>query len=169
MKDLIKKILKENEDEFGWAHDLDPNEAETDIKEFFLTVENDYDFEGEELYKMIIEAGARDLMKIKAIGEFVYDEVQTIRDRGYDDGLDDCSCDGCCDDFVHYDTHEEEKEIVREEAYEDGKREGIEEGRAESESEIEDLQVEIAELKERIEELENQLNENINKKNIKRI
>ena len=38
-----------------------------------------------------------------------------------------------------------------------------------SESEIEDLQVEIAELKERIEELENQLNESINKKNIKRI
>ena len=169
MKDLIKKILKENEDEFGWAHDLDPSEAETDIKEFFLAVEDEYDFEGQDLYNMIIEAGARDLTKIKAIGEFVYDQVKSVRDRGYDDGHNDCGCDGCCDDFVHYDTHEEEKEMVREEAYEDGKQEGIEEGRAESESEIEDLQVEIAELKERIEELENQLNENINKKNIKRI
>jgi hypothetical protein len=169
MKDLIKKILKENEDEFEWAHDLDPSDAESDIKQFFLAVEDEYVFGGEDLYKMIIEAGARDLMKIKAIGEFVYDETQAVRDRGYDDGRDDCDCDGCCDDFVHYDTHEEEKEQAREEGYEDGKQEGIEEGRAESESEIEDLQVEIVELKERIEELENQLNENINKKNIKRI
>lgn len=169
MKNLIKKILKENEDEFGWAHDLDPSEAETDIKQFFLAVEDEYDFEGQDLYNMIIEAGARDLTKIKAIGEFVYDETQAVRDRGYDDGNSDCGCDGCCDDFVHYDTHEEEKEEAREEGYDDGKREGIEEGRAESESEIEDLQVEIVELKERIEELENQLNENINKKNIKRI
>ena len=119
MKNLIKKILKENEDEFGWAHDLDPSEAETDIKEFFLAVENDYAFEGEDLYNMIIEAGARDLTKIKAIGEFVYDEVQSVRDRGYDDGRDDCDCDGCCDDFVHYDTHEEEKEQAREEGYEE--------------------------------------------------
>jgi len=169
MKDLIKKILKENEDEFEWAHDLDPSDAESDIKQFFTAVEDEYVFGGEDLYKMIIEAGARDLMKIKAIGEFVYDETQAVRDRGYDDARDDCDCDGCCDDFVHYDTHEEEKEQAREEGYEDGKQEGIEEGRAESESEIEDLQVEIAELKERIEELENQLNENINKKNIKRI
>lgn len=158
MKDIIKKILKENEDEFEWAHDSSADDLENDIKYHFKEIE-EYGFEGEDLYNMIIDAGALSLMKIKSIGEFVHEQIEAVHDRSYqrgrDDGYDDCSCDGCCDDYVWYETHDREVE--------EAKEEGIEEGRAESDSkigdllvEIEDLQIEIAELKERIEELENE-------------
>ncbi len=36
MKNIIKKILKENEDEFEWAHDLNTDDVEKRVKSGFM-------------------------------------------------------------------------------------------------------------------------------------
>jgi len=154
MKNLIRKILKEEQDEFEWARGLDVNQAEKEIKKPFVRVEYDFSFDGPELYQMLVDAGIRDIDKLSEIGDFVYSETETVYDNGVDSGRDSCDCDGCCDDYVYYEEADREKEEAREE--------GREEGR-------ESAQEEIEELKSRIEELESQLNETVNKKNTKRI
>ena len=158
MKNLIRKILKEENDEFEWARGFDTKEVEKQIRRKFNAAEYEYSFEGEQLYDMLVAAGIKDIDKLQEIGELIYDEASSLWDRGRESGLDDCGCDGCCDDYVYYDDH---RDAVRE-AKEEGEEEGYERGRADSESEIEDL-------KSRIEELESQLNETVNKKNTKRI
>jgi len=162
MKKLIRKILKESDDEFEWAHDLNTDDVEKRIKSGFRNVEYDFSFNGLELFQMLVDAGIKDAQTLQTIGDYLYRESQKVYDNGVDSGRESCDCDGCCDDYVWYETAEEEKEQAREEGYEDGKSEGIEEGRAESEEEI-------ADLESKIEELENQLNESYNKKNYKRI
>ena len=164
MRNLIKKILKES-DEYDWVKDnFDTSDVENEMKKKFLELENDFSFDSD-LYNRIIDAGANDVLKIKSLGQFIYDEVESIQERAYDDGreagYDDCSCEGCCDDYVWYEDARRDKEDAEEEGYERGKEE--------SETEIQELKDEIQELKDKIEELENQLNENINQKNIKRI
>ena len=161
MKNLIRKILKEENDEFEWARGFDTNEVEKQIRKKFNAAEYDYSFEGEQLYDMLVAAGVRDIDKLQEIGELIYDEASSLWDRGRESGLDDCGCDGCCDDYYDWDYVQEQKEEAREE--------GRDEGREESESEIQELKDEISELKEKIEELESQLNETVNKKNTKRI
>ena len=164
MRNLIKKILKES-DEYDWVKDnFDTSDVENEMRKKFLELENNFSFDSD-LYNRIIDAGANDVLKIKSLGQFIYDEVESIQERAYDDGreagYDDCSCEGCCDDYVWYEDARRDKEEAEEEGYE--------RGREESETEIQELKDEIQELKDKIEELENQLNENINQKNIKRI
>ena len=158
MKNLIRKILKEENDEFEWVRGFDTKEVEKQIRKKFNAAEYEYSFEGERLYDMLVEAGIKDIDKLQEIGELIYDETSSLYERGVDSGRDSCDCDGCCDDYVYYEDHRND---VRE-AKEEGEEEGYERGRADSESEIEDL-------KARIEELESQLNETVNKKNTKRI
>jgi len=158
MKNIIRKILKEENDEFEWARGFDTKEVEKQIRKKFNAAEYEYSFEGEALYDMLVQAGVRDIDKLQEIGELIYDEVSSLWGRGLESGLEDCGCDGCCDDFVYYSDH---RDAVRE-AKEEGEEDGYERGRADSESEIENL-------KARIEELESKLNETINKKNTKRI
>jgi hypothetical protein len=164
MRNLIKKILKES-DEYDWVKDnFDTSDVENEMRKKFLELENKFSFDSD-LYNRIIDAGANDVLKIKSLGQFIYDEVHSIQERAYDDGreagYDDCSCEGCCDDYVWYEDARRDKE--------DAEEEGYERGREESETEIQELKDEIQELKDKIEELEDQLNENINQKNIKRI
>ena len=154
MKNLIRKILKEENDEFEWARGFDTKEVEKQIRKKFDRAEYDFSFEGNQLYDMLVQAGVRDIDKLQEIGELIYDEVESLWDRGRESGLEDCGCDGCCDDYYDWDYVQEKKE------------EGREEGRDEVREELES---EIQELKDRIEELESQLNETVNKKNTKRI
>jgi len=154
MKNLIRKILKEENDEFEWARGFDTKEVEKQIRKKFDRAEYDYSFEGNQLYDMLVAAGIRDIDKLQEIGELIYDETSSLWERGRESGLEDCGCDGCCDDYYDWDYVKEKKE------------EGREEGRDEVRDELES---EIQELKDRIEELESQLNETINKKNTKRI
>lgn len=165
MKNLIRKILKEENDEFEWARGFDTNEVEKQIRKKFDRAEYDYSFEGNQLYDMLVAAGIRDIDKLQEIGELIYDETSSLWERGRESGLEDCGCEGCCDDYVWYEDHRND---VRE-AREEGDEEGYERGREESESEIQELKDEISELKEKIEELESQLNETVNKKDTKRI
>ena len=158
MKNLIRKILKEENDEFEWVRGFDTKEVEKQIRKKFNAAEYEYSFEGERLYDMLVEAGIKDIDKLQEIGELIYDEASSLYERGVERGQESCDCDGCCDDYVYYEDHRND---VRE-AKEEGEEEGYERGRADSESEIEDL-------KARIEELESQLNETVNKKNTKRI
>jgi len=148
MKNLIKKILKEEQDEFEWARGLDVNQAEKEIKRPFVGVEYDYSFDGPELYQMLVDAGVRDINKLKEIGEFLHGEVESVYDRGKEAGYDNCDCDGCCDDYVYYEDADRDKEEAREEGYQSG-----------YDSAKEDSESEIEELKSRIEELESRLNE----------
>lgn len=158
MKNLIRKILKEENDEFEWARCFDTEDVEKQIQKKFYDVEDNYNFDGPRLYDMIVEAGVRDIDKLQEIGGFIYDETSSVYEKGRDAGYDDHSCEGCCDDYIYYDEH---RDAVND-AKEAGDEEGYERGREESESEIN-------ELKSRIEELESQLNETVNKKNTKRI
>ena len=162
MKNLIRKILKEEQDEFEWARGFDTSEVEKQIFKPFRDVEYEYNFDGPQIYNLLVDAGIKDIDKLKEIGEEIYDQVRSVyndgRDSGYESGRDDCDCDGCCDDYVYYEDVDMEKEEAREEGYENG----YNTAKSEMESEIEDL-------KSIIEDLESRLNESTNQKNIKRI
>jgi hypothetical protein len=158
MKNIIRKILKEEQDEFEWVRGFDTSEAEKTVKKPFAKIESDYNFDAFNIYDMMVDAGIKDVDKLMEIGEEMYDQVERVyddgRDSGYDSGRDDCTCEGCCDDYVYYEDADREKEEAEEEGYNRGREEAADE---------------IQELKDRIEKLESQLNESINKKNIKRI
>lgn len=162
MKNLIRKILKEENDEFEWARGFDTKEVEKQIRKKFNAAEYEYSFEGERLYDMLVKAGIKDIDMLQEIGELIYDEVESLYERGVDSGRDSCDCDGCCDDYVYYEDHRDAVREAKEEGDEEGYGRGLDDARSESESEIEGL-------KSRIEELESQLNETVNKKNTKRI
>jgi hypothetical protein len=162
MKNLIRKILKEENDEFEWVRGFDTKEVEKQIRKKFNAAEYEYSFEGERLYDMLVEAGIKDIDKLQEIGELIYDEASSLYERGVDSGRDSCDCDGCCDDYVYYEDHRNDVREAKEEGDEEGYGRGLDDARSESESEIEGL-------KSRIEELESQLNETVNKKNTKRI
>jgi len=147
MRSLIKKILKEQEDDFEWTKDLDVHLAEKEIKKDFIKVTNELNFNGETLYQMLTDSGIHDLEKLKEIGEFVYqqaDHTYTYAQDNYD-----YACDGCCDDMYYYEDIQEYKDDAREE--------GRQEGKSESEAEIEELRGQINELQDTIEELHNKL------------
>ena len=150
MKNIIRKILKEAEDEFEWAHGLDINAAEKEVKSDFLNLDRQFGFEGDELYSMLIGAGITDISKLKEIGAHVHTEVESVWESGKDYGFEnaDSTCEGCCDDYVYYEEADRDKEEARDEGYQSG----FESAKSESESEIE-------KLKSRIEELESRLNE----------
>lgn len=158
MKNIIRKILKENQDEFEWARGFDTSDAEKEIKQPFTDIESDYNFDAIHIYDLLVDAGIKDIDKLREIGEEIHDQVERVyddgRDSGYESGRDDCTCDGCCDDYVYYEEADREKEEAEEEGYNRGKEEAADE---------------IQELKDRIEELESQLNESINQKNTKRV
>lgn len=156
MKNLIRKILKEND--FEWVEGLDVNAAEKEVKGPFDKMRTYHSVRGDELYDLLIQYGVRQPAELKEIGEWLYDEFDSLYDAGYENGVESCDCDGCCDDMIYYDDHHDEVEDAKEEAYNNG----FEEGKKESESEIEELRA-------RIDELESQVNEGQNKKNIKRI
>ena len=111
---------------------------------------------------MLVDAGIKDIDKLQEIGSFIYDEVNSLYERGVDSGRESCDCEGCCDDYVYYSDHRDAVREAKEEGDEEGYGRGLDDARSESESEIKDL-------KSRIEELESQLNETVNKKNTKRI
>lgn len=150
MKNIIRKILKEAEDEFEWTHGLDVNAAEKEVKFDFLNLDRQFSFEGDELYSMLIGAGITDIRKLKEIGRHVHTEVESVWERGKDYGFDNAesTCEGCCDDYVYYEEHNRDVENAKDEGYQSG----FESAKSESESEIE-------ELKSRIQELESRLNE----------
>jgi len=172
MKNLIRKILKENEDEFEWARGLDVDAAEKEIKKPFTSMEYDYSFEGNDFYTLLIDSGVKDIDHLKDIGQFVYDELVGVHDRGheggYDSGRDSCDCDGCCDDYVYIDDRDDQVREARDEGYEEGRdagyddgesqgyERGKEDGKEESKDEIEELNGRIYELQSRIEDLENE-------------
>ncbi len=162
MKNLIRKILKEENDEFEWVRGFDTKDVEKQIQKKFYSAEYDYNFEGLELYQMLVDAGIKDIDKLQEIGSFIYDEVNSLYERGVENGQESCDCDGCCDDYVWYEDHRDAVREAKEEGDEEGYGRGLDDARSESESEIEGL-------KSRIEELESQLNETVNKKNTKRI
>jgi hypothetical protein len=131
MKNIIKKILKENEDEFEWAHDLNTDDVEKRVKSGFIYTE-DYGFSGSEFYEMLYNAGIRDANVLQEIGDKLNLEIQSVHERSYDDGRqagrDDCDCDGCCDDYVWYEDYRHDVKVAREEGEEEGYERGYNEG-----------------------------------------
>ena len=148
MKNLIRKILKENNESenFEWAKDIDPSDLESELMSKYQKLSN-YNFHGQDFYALLVESGVHSYEKFMEIYDFMDTEIEEVWDDGRESGLDDCACDGCCDDYYSYEYVEEQKE----EAFEDGKNEAIEE----YESRIEDYESEIAELKYQIEKLKN--------------
>lgn len=152
MKNLIRKILKEND--FEWVEGLDVNAAEKEVKGPFDQMRMYQSVDGDRLYDLLIQYGVRQPIELKEIGEWLYNEFEAV----YENGTESCECDGCCDDMIYYEDHHHEMESAKEDAYD----RGFSDGKSESESEIE-------ELKNQISDLESRLNEGQNKKNIKRI
>jgi hypothetical protein len=159
MRNLIRKILKEENDEFEWAKGLDISIAEKEIKKPFRDMEYEYSFEGDDFYDILIEGGVTDIDKLKDIGEFVLDELRGVNDRGYDSGIESCDCDGCCDDYVWYEDHHDQVRDARQEGYDEGQDAGYENGKEESESKIEELEGQIQELQSTISELQDTIEE----------
>ena len=157
MKDLIRKILKENEDDFSWA-DVDENKGKEDIYSTWQACESEWGVDLDEIFNLIEDSGIQNVRNLKEVGDLLYTQFDRVYDNGRDYGYDSCDCDGCCDDYVWYETYDEDVRTAKEEGYDDG----YDTARSEFQSQIEELQS-------RIEELESQLNENINKKNTKRI
>lgn len=157
MKNLIRKILKENEDEFEWARGLDVEAAEKEVYQPFKKMAYEWDVDAKGIYDTIIKFGIRQPSEVRELGDFLFDEFERIydkgRDHGYDDGISSCDCDGCCDDYVYIDEHSDEVNRARDEGDEEGYERGFSDGRGESEDEIEELKGQIQELQATIEEL----------------
>lgn len=131
MKNIIKKILKENEDEFEWAHDLSTDDVEKRVKSGFNNTE-DFGFNGNEFYEMLYNAGIRDAKTLQEIGDWLNREIQSVYESSYDSGresgFEDCGCDGCCDDYVWYEDHRHDVKQAREEGEEEGYERGYQFG-----------------------------------------
>jgi len=152
MKNLIRKILKEEENGFEWVRDVEQNSnIEQEIKEGWVEVDSDYDTDMVVIFNMLIKHGFHEPEILKEMGHTIYDEIRDVYDRGVDSGAENCTCDGCCEDYVWYDDAEQEKREAREE--------GIEEGREDRQEEIDALRTKISELKEKISDLESRIEE----------
>lgn len=157
MKNLIRKILKESEDEFEWAKGLDVDAAEKEIYKPFKDIAYEWDVDARAIYDTLIEFGVRQPSQLKEIGELLYGEFDGVYDRGkdvgYDHGRDDCTCDGCCDEYVYYDDHRQQVDDAENEGYERGYETGVSDAKGESEDRIQELEGQIQELQSTIEEL----------------
>jgi hypothetical protein len=165
MKDLIRKILKENQDDFGWveADDNTIEQGRSLVYQNWKNIEEEFNVNLEGIFGFFTENGISDVEKLSDIASELYDQFESAydygKDIGYEHGIDNCDCEGCCDDYVWYETYDEDVRAAKEEGYDDGYNRGLDDG---EEKCREELSTEIEELKSRIEELENQLNENIN-------
>jgi len=153
MKGLIRKILKEEQDEFEWVKGLDMSAAEVEIKRPWKNADYDYSIDMLDIFDYLVKTGYTDIDHLKSLGEDLYRKIQQSNEYGYDSGRDSCDCDGCCDDYVYYEDHRSEVSNAKDEGYEQGKDEGYEQGREESKDEIEELKGQISELQDTIEEL----------------
>ena len=158
MKDRIRKILKETEDEFDWARGFDTTKVEQEIQSGWSKTDDEYDTSILAIYQTLVDAGFQDINTLKEVGEELYDQFESVHDNakeiGYENGQENAGCDGCCDDYYSYDYVQEQVEEAKESAYDDGfdrgREEGSEEMESEKESEIEELKSTIEELRERI-------------------
>jgi len=157
MKNLIRKILKENEDEFEWARGLDVEAAEKEVYRPFKDMAYEWDVDAKVIYDTLIQFGIRKPNELMEIGDALHYEFERVydkgKDHGYDWGLDNCTCDGCCDDYVYIDDHSDEVNRARDEGDEEGYERGFSDGKGEAEDEIEELRGQIQELQSTIEEL----------------
>jgi polyhydroxyalkanoate synthesis regulator phasin len=153
MKDLIRKILKEEQDEFEWAKGLDMSAAEKEIKKPWKDAEYEYSIDMLDIYDHLVTTGYTDIDNLKQLGEELYRKIQQSNEYGYDSGRESCDCDGCCDDYYYEDQVHEMTSDARQE----GDTEGYERGREESQDEIDELKGQISELQDTIEELRSRL------------
>ena len=164
MKNLIKKILKEEIDDLDWVRGLDVDAAEREIKKPWNDIDRDYSTDVLPLFDMLVEFGIHEPSTLKDIGHELYGyfdvAYESGRDVGYDSGRDSCDCDGCCDDYYSYDYVQEQRDEGYDEGYDEGRDYGYDEGlsyaKSEAEDEIESLKNEISDLQSRIEDLENE-------------
>ena len=154
MKDRIRKILKEAEDEFEWAHGLDVDSAIKEVQSSWLETDDEYNTDILDIYETLVDSGFHNVKVLKQIGKELYSQFQNVYERGDDNGRDSCDCDGCCDDYYSWNYVEEKVEEAKEEADQEGYDRGYEEGKDEMESEVDDLKSKIEELMKRIQELE---------------
>ena len=163
MKNIIRKILKESEDEFEWVKGLDVAAAEQEIYKPFKNMHYEWSVEGKEIYDTLIKFGVIQPTELKEIGEILENEFQQVwdngRDYGYDRGYEDHGCDGCCDDYYYYEDVEDMKEEAEDRGYERGYETGVSDAKGESEDEIEELRGQINELQSEIEELRDRLSD----------
>ena len=160
MRDKIKKILKEQEDEFDWVRGLDVDAAEREIKQGYVASEHDWGFDGSHVYNRLVKAGFHDLEELKSLGNWLHDELQIVYDNGHDSAWDsDYRCDGCCDDYVWYEDHETRITEVSENRYNDGYEDGMNRGKEEVEEDLKELNGKIQELESELEYFRNTRNE----------
>lgn len=153
MKDLIRKILKENENDFEWVEGLDVGAAEAEIKKPWKGTDYDYGIDTLDIFDYLVRTGYTDIDNLKELGEDLYRKIQQSNEYGYDSGRDSCDCDGCCDDYYYEDQVHEMTSDARQEGYDDG----YQRGREESQDEVDELKGQISELQDTIEELRNRL------------
>jgi len=155
MKNLIRKILKEQENEFDWVKDINPSEAEKLVIQPFRDMDYEYstDFVSE-MVPLLIEKGITRPEDLTEIGREIKKEFSRsyyrAYDSGYDSGQNDCGCDYCCDDMYYIDDVREKEKEAREEGYEEGQETGYEAGKSEMQDKIEELEEQIEELQARL-------------------
>jgi len=153
MKDLIRKILKEEHDDFEWAKGLDISAAETEIKKPWKDTDYEYSVDTLDIFDFLVKTGYTDIDHLKSLGEDLHSKIRQSNEYGYDSGRESCDCDGCCDDYYYEDQVREMTNDAREE----GDSVGYERGQEESQDEIDELKGQISELQDTIEELRSRL------------
>ena len=155
MKNLIRKILKEQENEFEWVKDINPVEAEKLVMKPFKDLDYEYgtSFVGG-IVPLLIEKGITRPEDLTEVGRSISRVCVNLYDRGYDSGYDsgreDQNCDYCCDDMYYIDDVREKEREARDEGREDGYEDGHRDGKSEMESKIQELEEQIEELQSRL-------------------
>jgi len=155
MKDRIRKILKEAEDEFECAHGLDVDSAIKEVQSSWLETDDEYNTDILDIYETLVDSGFHNVKVLKQIGKELYSQFHNVYERGDDNGRYSGDCEGCCDALYSWDSGREQVDDAKESAYDEGFDRGREEMETKKESEIDELNSKIEELKERIQELEN--------------
>ena len=103
MKNIIRKILKEEQDEFDWARGFDTTKVEQEIQSGWSETDDEYNTSILAIYQTLVDAGFHDINTLKEVGKELFDQFESVydsgKDIGYDAGREDCDCDGCCDYF----------------------------------------------------------------------